>query len=151
MSATIAGVATSLLSGLFPAMGPWVHFGFGSFSTSDMQYAAHVTAMRLHSVHSFKLSEMQGIVCFPLSYHTALAVLFTYAHRGIIWTFPPVFAVNAIMLLSLPSEGGHYFADVWGGALVALIAIIATRYIIRVRNRMALLIVGKVREMGATA
>src|SRR3954454_17396555 len=96
VGAVIACMATSLFSGLLPAVGPWVHFGFGALSASDIAYVAHVTAMQLGGTHSFKISEMQGIVCFP-SYHTVLAILFVYMYRGIFWSFPPVLTVNSIM------------------------------------------------------
>ena len=65
---------------------------------------------------------MEGIVRFP-SFHTALAVIFTYAHRGIRWSFPPVAALNGVMLRSIPSEGGHYLVDMIAGGAVALVAI----------------------------
>ena len=60
---------------------------------------------------------MQGIVTFP-SYHTVLAILFVYTHRGLRWTFPPVAVLNGLMLAAIPSVGGHYVVDMIGGALV---------------------------------
>jgi PAP2 superfamily len=53
-------------------------------------------------------------------------VLFTYAHRGVV-SFYPVAALNAAMLLSIPSEGRHYLIDVFAGVPVALFAIAAIR------------------------
>jgi membrane-associated phospholipid phosphatase len=55
-----------------------------------------------------------------------LAILFTYTHRGL-RTFVPVAAFNILMLLSIPSEGGHYLVDVLGGIAVGLLAILMTR------------------------
>jgi len=150
VSAAIAAMATSLFSGLLPALGPWVHFGFGVLSASDTAYVAHVAAMHSGGIHSFLISKMEGIVCFP-SYHTVLAILFVYAHRGIPWTFPPVLALNAIMLFSLPSEGGHYLADIWGGALVAVFAIVATRFLMRTRTRIATSSIRYAEEVRAVA
>jgi membrane-associated phospholipid phosphatase len=55
-----------------------------------------------------------------------LAILFTYAHRGS-RAFVPVAVFNALMLLSVPSEGGHYLVDVLGGVTVGGLAILMTR------------------------
>jgi membrane-associated phospholipid phosphatase len=52
--------------------------------------------------------------------------LFTYAHRGS-RLFVPVAVFNALMLLSIPSEGGHYLVDVLGGVTVGGLAIVMTR------------------------
>ncbi|MBD0275441.1 MAG: phosphatase PAP2 family protein [Acetobacteraceae bacterium] len=109
-----------------PALGPWVHFGLGGLVPADTAYVAHVVALRQEHAPSFALHQMQGIVTFP-SFHTTLALLFTYAHRGIPWSFPPVALLNGAMLLSIPSEGGHYLADMLAGAFVALASIAAAR------------------------
>jgi membrane-associated phospholipid phosphatase len=53
-------------------------------------------------------------------------VLLTYAHRGGALLFP-VAALNAVMLVSIPSEGGHYLIDVLAGVATAVFAIVAIR------------------------
>jgi membrane-associated phospholipid phosphatase len=55
-----------------------------------------------------------------------LATLFTYAHRHSP-TFLPVAAFNALMVLAIPSEGGHYLVDIIGGLAVGGVTILATR------------------------
>ncbi|HUC69964.1 MAG TPA: phosphatase PAP2 family protein, partial [Stellaceae bacterium] len=59
------------------------------------------------------------------SYHTVLAVLLTYAHRRSS-LLAPVALVNAVMLFSVPSFGGHYLIDIIAGIIVAMLAIAAT-------------------------
>ncbi len=81
-------------------------------------------ALRGRGPLSFDLSQLQGLISFP-SYHTVLAVLLTYAHRRSS-LLPPIALVNAIMLFSIPSFGGHYLIDIIAGAAVALLAIAAT-------------------------
>ena len=73
----------------------------------------------LRSGHARPLP-LGGIVCFP-SYHTVMAVLFTWAHRGMrsLWPFA---ALNMVILLAIPTIGDHYFVDVLAGGLVAAIA-----------------------------
>src|SRR5260370_34917421 len=56
---------------------------------------------------------LKGVIAFP-SFHAALAMLFTYAHRRLP-TFLPMAVFNGLMLLAIPSEGGHYLVDIIGG------------------------------------
>ena len=42
-------------------------------------------------------------------------------------TFLPVVALNSLMLVSIPSEGGHYLVDVFGGVAVGIVALLAMR------------------------
>ena len=53
------------------------------------------------------------------SYHTVLAVLFTYAFRGTGLLGCGIAALNVAMLISIPSIGGHYLVDVLAGAPLA--------------------------------
>lgn len=124
LTVCVGTILTGAIAALLPALGPWVHFGYGALVPSDTAYVAHTLALREEHAPAFALDGMQGIVCFP-SFHTALAMIFTYVHRGIRWSFPLVAAINALMLLSIPSEGGHYLTDMLGGALVAAASIAA--------------------------
>jgi membrane-associated phospholipid phosphatase len=62
-----------------------------------------------------------GLVSFS-SMHAALAVMVALA----LWRFRlsrvPVAIFTALMLLSIPSEGGHYLVDVLAGASVGFLA-----------------------------
>jgi len=69
---------------------------------------------------------MQGIVTMP-SYHTVMAVLFTYAFRGTGLIGYAIAALNMIMLLSIPPIGGHYLVDMLAGGTLALAAIAVQR------------------------
>lgn len=122
LSAMIALFMSVAVCAALPALGPWVHFGYPAQSTADMAYVADVLALRSGVLPTFTPSQAQGIVCFP-SYHTALAILFIYAHRGIRWFWLPITLLNLLMLLSIPVEGGHYLTDMLGGAVVAFCAI----------------------------
>jgi membrane-associated phospholipid phosphatase len=85
--------------------------------------------MRNGGSASFALGQLRGIVTFP-SYHTVLAILFTYAHRSR-RSFPVFLIINCLMLVSIPSEGGHYLSDVLAGAGLAVVAIVAARVILQ--------------------
>lgn len=69
---------------------------------------------------------LQGIVQFP-SFHAALAILLTYAARGMPIFFLCLLEVNIMLLISTPVMGGHHYADVWGGVVLALLTIWAVR------------------------
>jgi hypothetical protein len=114
------------LSAVFPAASAWVHY-----AVTDLIPAVHMpdfTALRSGTMREIALSRMEGLITFP-SFHTTLAVLFVAALRK----HRPALAigglVNGLMLLSIPSEGGHYLVDVIAGALVAVVAIEAAAWI----------------------
>lgn len=120
--ALLALLLTTLLSAVIPAVGPWLP-----------PYYPHLAMLRSGVASSFRMGGLQGIVSFP-SFHTVLAVLFVYSHRGIASTFLPIAILNGLMLVSIPSEGGHYLADMVGGLVVAIIAIAVTRAALRARG-----------------
>jgi len=115
----LALIATIIISGLLPAMGPADAYGF------KPAYSDAIRALRSGQYHGLSYA---GIVSFP-SYHTVMAILFTYAHRANRRTFPAVFALNILMLISIPFAGTHYLTDMIGGAFVAIGALLASRRI----------------------
>jgi PAP2 superfamily len=134
----LCGAAISLLlvtfgSVLFPALGPWVQAADSTLRTAP-GYVPDLLTLRGGASLPFVLSRMEGIVSFP-SYHTVLAILFIYAHRGIRWSFPVIAVLNGVMLVSVPAEGPHYLADILAGALVAALAIWLARTLCRARSR----------------
>jgi hypothetical protein len=64
---------------------------------------------------------LKGVIAFP-SFPAVLAVLFTAAHARLP-SFWPVAALNTVMLLALPSQGGHYLVDVPAGIALGFFAI----------------------------
>lgn len=122
----VALVFTTAISTLWPAMGTFFHYGIVAFNPVDSEFVAHMIALRQPQLPPFALDQMQGIITFP-SFHAVLACLFVYAHRGLGWSFHAALAVNAAMLLGIPTEGGHYLADIVAGFVVAgaAIAIVA--------------------------
>jgi hypothetical protein len=126
MHAVTALLVTSFVAMMMPALGPWVQFSYGETETTDTLYVADVLRLRSGPAATFMLARMQGIICFP-SYHTVLALLLVYSHRGLRWSLPPILVINGLMLLSIPSEGGHYLADLFAGGGVAVATIAITR------------------------
>ena len=128
--AIISGVLVSLMSGAFPARGAFEYFGVPQFA----QHLAVLTTLREPAAHTFVISEMQGIITFP-SYHTVMAIYFTYAFRGCGRIFYVILGLNILMLLSVVTHGGHYLVDVLAGVVVALLVITGVRTISEGRSR----------------
>lgn len=112
---------TTLIAAFFPVLGP-----FATFSVESATYLPDLLALRSGAGWHFDLPAMEGIVQMP-SFHTILAVLFTYAYRGtgmIGWTAG---GLNALMLFSIPQVGGHYLMDMIVGAGIAGLCILLSR------------------------
>ena len=84
----------------------------------DPAYARTLLAMHAGSFTAFGFDTIVGLVGFP-SFHTCLAVLCVFALRGVRRLGPLALVANALVLLSVPAQGGHHLADVFGG-LVAI-------------------------------
>jgi membrane-associated phospholipid phosphatase len=115
MCATL--VPTVLISAIWPTLGP-----FATHSGGDDGIVQDLMTMRAGGPWQFSLVAMKGIIQMP-SYHTALAVLFTYAFRGTALLGYVIAALNTVMLLSIPPIGGHYLVDMLAGGALAIIAI----------------------------
>ncbi len=121
VSVMVALCLTTVVFSLLPALGPCVAAG----RSASFIYLEPLQALRHGGRGTFELAHMQGIVSFP-SFHATLAVLVVMAHRGVRWSFPLVTGVNLLMLVSIPSIGGHYLTDIFGGIATAVIALLVT-------------------------
>jgi membrane-associated phospholipid phosphatase len=117
---TVGLLLTTAVFCLFPTLGPCV----GMPECQDA-YLQDLLGLRSGSLPSIDVMVLKGVIAFP-SYHAVLAVLFTYAHRRSV-SFFPVAVINLLMLISIPSEGGHYLVDVAGGLVIGGLTILATR------------------------
>ena len=129
-SALLSILITATVSGIVPALGAFVHFGVPGLA--EAMYLPHLLALREGTMSAFSVNEFQGIITMP-SYHTVLAILIIYAYRGCGGLFILALVLNAVMLLSLPSEGGHYLIDLIAGGAVAVVTIAITSAAARTR------------------
>jgi hypothetical protein len=119
---TIALLLTTAVFCLFPAFGPGVDVpGF------ELAYLGDLTGLRNGTLPSLDVMLLKGVITFP-SFHAVLAVLFVWAHRDSI-SLVPAAALNLVMLVAIPSEGGHYLVDIFGGFAVVAVAIPAARFL----------------------
>lgn len=86
----------------------------------------HIEAMqRLRSglPFSLDLNDLPGLVTFP-SFHTAAGIILVISF----WRtalFPVILLYSATMIASTPVLGGHYFVDLIGGTMVAVLVAFA--------------------------
>lgn len=82
-------------------------------------------ASRFHDLRAgvaIDVQQAQGIITFP-SFHTAWALIITAALWNSIWRWPAV-VLNALVIVSTVTTGGHYFIDVFAGAAVGALVIL---------------------------
>jgi len=119
MQFMIAAPLTIVLSGFFPAEGPYVWYHY----TPDIELLKALNQLRELRHNIVDLTTQNGIVTIP-SFHTVMACLYTYAFRNqrkII--FIPILILNILMIFSCLPIGQHYFADLLAGIAVAAIGI----------------------------
>jgi hypothetical protein len=141
LAAVIAGLATILLSGLFPALGNLFdteRYRHLPPSVATMHLPV-IEALRDGSLRSVDLRDMMGIVTFP-SYHAALALLFIAAFRSV----PKLRGVGTVWagltITATPISGGHYAVDVLAGLVLAVASLAAAHSLVRPRLRTGLLL-----------
>jgi hypothetical protein len=118
----VACIGCLLLSAPWPAAG-----AFGYFHVEDDRlYVRAFMALHEGTLKIIGVEPIQGIVQFP-SLHAALGIIFAYSARGIRFLFPFLLALNALLFIATPAIGGHHFADLWGGAALALVTILTVR------------------------
>ena len=119
-TAIISLVITTIVSGILPATGAFEYYG-----VVDAQRGTHLHdlhALRDGTVTRFSLDHITGIITLP-SYHAVLAIALTYMYRNQRRMLSVVLPLNLLMLVAIPSQGGHYLADMLAGGVVAALSI----------------------------
>ncbi|HSZ10780.1 MAG TPA: phosphatase PAP2 family protein [Rhizomicrobium sp.] len=120
-------------------MGFWTFFpSFGAMVVYDLPHAllAH-TPLQLDKNYANDLlrllangpgfitpKDLKGLIGFP-SFHAVLALLVTWYARDLKYVRWPIIALNSLVLIATPFQGGHHVIDVVAGFAVAALAIIA--------------------------
>lgn len=127
LSYGIAAVVTVAIATAMPALSPIVQLGISPSDHPNIVIALPVEvqeqarALRDGSLKMIDLGGAQGLVAFP-SFHTVSAVILILAFSAVPYLRWPAFALNGLMLIAIPIEGGHYIVDVIAGAVLALAA-----------------------------
>ncbi len=115
---TLALSATLALATLWPAGGAFAAFFKPPYPAA---MAAQFVAVRAGELRSLDPEVITGIIAFP-SYHTILAVLIGLAFAGFPRVFPLVAGFEIAIVFTARSIGGHYYADILAGIVIALAA-----------------------------
>jgi hypothetical protein len=130
LSAIVSLVITTFFFAAFPSLGPLAYFHYSGAQADFTAYLPQLVSIRAGAAYSYPMTQIEGIIAFP-SYHVVLAILFAYSQRSNPWTFGMFATINTLMLLSIPSEGCHYLADMIGGAAIATVTILLLRFVAR--------------------
>jgi membrane-associated phospholipid phosphatase len=121
---TATGLVTILMSIAFPAAGAFVFHDPPAALRDVVGQAAgiwhleHFQALRSGAMRTIDPSAIEGLITFP-SFHTALAVITSWAFWRTRYLALPSAALSAIVIASTVPVGGHYFVDVFAGAAIA--------------------------------
>ena len=115
-----------IIGGMLPAV--------GESNNLLSTFPAEFEKVRSGNWHILDYSAMQGLVAFP-SFHTAFAIIAVYTVRHSLPALFGIGVVNLLMLISIPTFGGHYLADMIGGAIVAVVSIFTFRHGALIRSR----------------
>ncbi|RXV69272.1 PAP2 family protein [Burkholderia stabilis] len=121
----IVSVIVSILISVFlPAESAFLHFNIqdpGTVST-----VSDFARLRSGAAREVIFASAQGLISFP-SLHVMLALSFAYSLRHVRFVFPIGIALNALMIVSTPTQGGHYLSDVLSGLVIGVLVIYVVR------------------------
>lgn len=122
-------MTASCLSILFPAAAAFATYAPQGLSNINPdfvnQFLPSFHAVRSDPFFILTPTNAEGVVTFP-SVHAAVAILSVWGAWTLRWLRIPALGLNALMLLSTFSHGGHYLIDVLAGCLLAVVAIVVT-------------------------
>ena len=113
---------------LFPAFGAMSVYSLDSAVAVklhvpvDGAYGEVLVQMLASGPRFITPDNVKGLIGFP-SYHAVLAFLLIWYFRSLPWLRWSVFALNGIVILATPIEGGHHWIDVFAALPVAILAI----------------------------
>jgi membrane-associated phospholipid phosphatase len=113
------------LFALLPAIGPWSYYHF--LPTLSQKEVCEIPLLILRLPGAYVLGSTEaGVICFP-SFHVVWAILFVVALWGFRWLRIPLVLISGMIILSTMTTGWHYFVDVLGGILLAIISIVLAK------------------------
>jgi hypothetical protein len=140
----VSGLVTILLWMPFPSFGAITVYGLSKDVAASVSPRlgpgdAHgMIYLWQHGPGYITFVSTKGLVGFP-SYHTAEAIISTWATHRVRWAFWPFVLFNIAVMISIPIHGGHHVVDMFGGIGVAAASItLAARLEIYLRDRSGL-------------
>lgn len=111
----ISGLITCVIFAFAPALGKIGHLGTGPIDILSEIKRGDWAAM--------DYNRAEDIINFP-SFHMTTAIILTYVVRHYRWALAVIAPLNCLVILSIPTVGGQYLVDLFGGAAVAGLAIL---------------------------
>jgi membrane-associated phospholipid phosphatase len=142
---SIYGYCIALTAGAAISISVWVAApSFGAFSVYalpanvgdhlalalDGAYAKDLVALLAHGPGHISPTDAKGLIGFP-SFHAVMAMLVVWYGRHLSYVRWFALALNSIVLVATPIEGGHHVVDVLAGFAVATAAVLFADWIVR--------------------
>lgn len=139
------GLCLSIAAGALLCVLFWTwHPSFGAFAVFNLphataaklglaldgDYGRYLVALLKNGPGLLTPLELRGIVGFP-SFHTVQAIVLIWYARKLPVIRWISFVLNILMLVSTPIQGGHHLVDLFGGAVVAVAAILLSDWTVR--------------------
>lgn len=122
----VSATLVILIALFIPAESAFIRFDIHDPGT--VSAVSDFTSLRSTNTRALTFASAQGLVSFP-SLHAILALCLAYALRHVRFVFPVGIGLNSLMILSTPTQGGHYLSDVLAGLVVGLAVIYFVRKI----------------------
>jgi len=100
----------------------------------DGHYANTLVGLLAHGPGRISPTDAKGLIGFP-SFHAAMALFVVWHARELAVVRWFALALNALVLVATPIQGGHHVVDVIGGFAVAALAILIAGRIVRYAAR----------------
>ncbi|HZP10266.1 phosphatase PAP2 family protein [Methyloceanibacter sp.] len=131
LSLAIGAAVTIGIWTVAPSFGAFTVYPIGSSPPvplmADAAYARDLLELAANGPGRISPLEVKGLVAFP-SFHTVLALLIAWYAWPLKWLRWPAIGLNALVILSIPIQGGHHIIDIAGGFVVAVFAIAVTSW-----------------------
>ncbi|MET4021048.1 phosphatase PAP2 family protein [Bradyrhizobium sp. S3.2.12] len=121
----IALIATTIISTLVPAIGAYHAVGIVPADHPNIEPVVYYGTLKERplvrdgTTRLLNAYSLGSILTFP-SFHAVCAVLYAWALWPFRWLRIAGLLWNVVMIAATPIGGGHFFADVWAGLVVAL-------------------------------
>jgi len=140
LAIAVGAMATVFFWAFFPSFGAFTVYHLdpsvaGRLSLAlDARYAHDLLNLLATGPGHIAPGEVKGLVGFP-SFHVAMAAMVAWYARRLAFVRWPVGALNLVVLVSTPIQGGHHVVDVVGGLAVAALAIALAERILAAATR----------------
>jgi hypothetical protein len=121
-------IVTLACLALWPAACAFVHYGFHS-TINQTRFISHFQGLRQGTFHEIRFDDLEGLISMP-SFHTAGALMVTWAFRGYRRVLYPVALLNVVLVASTFMTGAHYFVDVIATFALFAVSVVVYRFAI---------------------